>query len=256
MDGPDRTGSPAFVASDTLVWPPHPARAAAGWVPSLSGRDVHVWAVHLDGADNGDAVLSTSERQRVAQIRQPVRRRCIAAARAHLRRILGAYLRQAPKAVELVRTEHGRPALAAGVPLQFNMSYSRDIAVVALTNGWCVGIDVESVDPFPEVDSVARLSMTGTELRDFSGLSWCERPTAFYHAWTQKESYAKALGVGTAIRFAAIETRIDPRCRDGLRRLGDPRGPSLTAHHLDPAAGFCGAVAAPGSDWRIHCWRW
>jgi 4'-phosphopantetheinyl transferase len=88
-----------------------------------------------------------------------------------LREILARYLDEDPAGIELRRGAHGKPELAdPSSPLRFNLSHSGDLALVAITQGREVGVDIQKI-----------------KLR---------RDVAFYKAWAHREAIVKCAGTG------------------------------------------------------------
>lgn len=88
-----------------------------------------------------------------------------------LREVLARYLDEEPDAIELRAGEHGKPALAdPSSPLRFNLSHSGDLALVAVTQGREVGVDIQKIKP--------------------------RRNVAFYKAWARREAIVKCAGTG------------------------------------------------------------
>lgn len=88
-----------------------------------------------------------------------------------LRQVLARYLNEDPAEIELRTGEHGKPALAdPAATLRFNLSHSGELALVAVTQGREVGVDVQKIKP--------------------------HRDIAFYEGWARREAIVKCLGTG------------------------------------------------------------
>ena len=126
---------------------PSEAWLPATSVPSLAGDEVHVWAVPLDAETARlETLLSPDERVRAARYRYPDLRREFTAGRGALRKLVGGYLGIEPDRLGFVYEERGRPVLSSefsGAGLNFNLSNARDLALVAVTRGRGVGVDLE-----------------------------------------------------------------------------------------------------------------
>jgi len=134
--------------------------------------EVDLWRVDLDAPGINAGALSAGERARAARFLREEPRRRWQAGRAALRAVLGGYLGIAPAAVELELGHRGKPALAdPEASLRFNLSHSGELALIALTRGREVGIDVERIG---------------------------ERPPSFYAEWTRREALGKCFGGGLA----------------------------------------------------------
>jgi phosphopantetheinyl transferase len=154
-----------------------------------------------------------------------------------LRRVLGHYLEAEPREGDLVVGQRGKPALRNGNGLEFNLSHSRDLALVAVAER-PVGIDVEAIRPRRDLVGLAeRVLPTGdaAAVRDAIG---AERERAFYRAWTRHEACVKCLGTGlnsanlqlttseVANRSLAVETvEVAPAFAAAIAVLGGAVGP-------------------------------
>jgi 4'-phosphopantetheinyl transferase len=80
-------------------------------------------------------------------------------------------------------------------PFHVSLAHSREVVVVAIAAAR-VGVDVEVVRPRRLLERLARRTLDADALA-----SWCALPDgarlgAFVAAWTSKEAYLKAIGVG------------------------------------------------------------
>jgi 4'-phosphopantetheinyl transferase len=130
-----------------------------------------------------------------------------------LRDVLSRYLEDEPEEIELQIGARGKPTLAdRRSPLRFNLSHSRDLAIVAVARGREVGVDVEWIDPRRDVLALARRALAPAEAQAVKAAPTEARPTAFYAAWTRREAIAKCLGTGlwaplpeAAVAVAALD---------------------------------------------------
>jgi 4'-phosphopantetheinyl transferase len=144
----------------------------------VTDGSLHVWWADLEAiGDRPEQLLCPAELARAARI-VPARKRVLwARSRGMLRALLGRYLDRDPLDLRFALGPHGKPALlpeegGPATDLRFNLSHSGGLALVAVTAGREVGVDVE----------VAR-----------------ERYTAeFMHAWVANEAGVKCLGAGLA----------------------------------------------------------
>jgi 4'-phosphopantetheinyl transferase len=192
-----------------------------------------VWRVELGEADAKR--LTDEERGRAAQIRTEAGRTRWIAARAALRTILAGYLDTDPANVPLRFGPYGKPELALDpLPLRFNLSHSKDLALVALSAEHEVGIDVERIDPERRLVRLARIGLNHEAATAVRTANAEERPRVFYAAWTRREAIVKCLGVGLG-RSHSSE-------------------PGVTVVDLDPGPGYAGAIAQTGES-PIHLRR-
>jgi 4'-phosphopantetheinyl transferase len=173
---------------------------------------------------------------------------------AALRQILGRHLEVNPAELAFARGAHGKPRLvgvAADRGLEFSYADSGDIAVVAVTSGRPVGVDVEGVDPRRPVERLARRWFAPTEAAALAALHGPARAAGFHRLWAAKEAGVKGIGRGLGFGIARV---VIPTAAgsDGDHVVAHPAGPlaGWTVWTLREACGFA-AVAAPGRDWRV-----
>lgn len=228
------------------AWGPPPRES------SLGPGAVHAWRVGLDRPHGDDSRLAPDERDRAGRFRAERDRLRFVASRSALRAILGRYLGRPPDALRFEEGPHGKPELM-GSEVAFNLSHSGDVALVAVTRGRRVGIDVERIRPIREFEAIVARFFSGRERAEFAAVPGPLRLDAFFRAWTCKESYIKAIGTGLATPLESFSVAVDPREPARLREVAgraDEPG-RWTIRDLAPGAGYAGAVMAEGSDWTL-----
>ena len=125
---------------------------------------------------------------------------------------------------------HGKPSLPrafAHSGVEFSLSHTHGLALIAVSRGGGVGVDVERVVDTVDVRGLAASVFAEPESRHLAGLDAAAARLGFFRLWVRKEAYVKARGIGLA---------------DGLRE------PVLDPATLDEAGG--GQVRhAGGSAW-------
>ena len=215
---------------------------------------IHVFAATLDLPDaalaRAHAVLSPDESARADRFLRREDRARFTAARAWLRRILAAHLGEAPDALAFVYGDQGKPALANPCGIDFNLAHSGSHALLAISPGFPIGIDVEEEREIEE--KVAERFFSSAEIRALSAHRGAAWRSAFFRCWTRKEAYLKALGYGLATPLDRFTVSLD---RDDARLLdirGAPREASAwQMADLGPAPGLAGALAARRRGWTI-----
>lgn len=140
-------------------------------------------------------------------------------ARGALRIVLGDALGIEPAGVDISRRcahcghdTHGRPTVVGdpASPISFSLSHSGDFAVIALAGaGVRVGVDVEEVRPRRRLDALAARVLSGPDHAVWREIDDAdERLRAFLSAWTEKEAYLKAIGIGIATRLRDVPTSV------------------------------------------------
>jgi 4'-phosphopantetheinyl transferase len=100
--------------------------------------------------------------------------------------------------------KHGKPFVVGDEDLSFSVSHSGSVALLAVVRGATVGIDVEAVRPRPNLEKLAARVLTADALETFSAADEAARLVTFLRAWTEKEAYLKAIGLGIATDLRAV----------------------------------------------------
>jgi 4'-phosphopantetheinyl transferase len=238
-------------------------KASASWIevgriPDLSANEVHVWLVELGAIDRGIArVLGADECDRAGRFRFAADRDRYTLSHGWMRVLLGAYLRRDPQAVVLSASQFGKPfAVSPGrsVRLEFNLSHSGDVALLAVGADRPVGVDVEEVRAERASEEVARRFFSRGEVDDLLRLPAADRTEAFFRCWTRKEAYVKARGEGFSRRLDRFAVSPERGEAPELRPCGEGEEDAIlwSLKSLAPRPGYEGAVAAEGKDWTLR----
>lgn len=217
--------------------------------------EVHVWHITLEGAvDEFVTLLPPDETAWAARFRFAHHRAHFIRAHGALRAILSRYLGQAPLEIRFECNPHGKPYLAGGSAIRFNLSHSHGLALVGVARGREVGVDVEQFRPGVLEHGIAERFFSPREVAALRALPAGEQPAAFFRCWTRKEAYIKAKGRGLAIRLSDFDVSLAPggaACL--LRSLGEPDDePAWSMWDIDPGPGYAGCAMAQGRNCRIR----
>jgi 4'-phosphopantetheinyl transferase len=173
----------------------------------------------VEDASTLAAWLSPAEHARSRRFASVDRANRYVAGRACLRWVLGRVLGLHPAAVDIERGARGRPQLVAPMPLDFNVSNTRDVALIGLSHATAIriGVDVEHLDRPVRHASLARKFLTLREQDAVAGLDETAHRRAFLRSWTFKEAMSKATGeaLGAPIRHLEVAFDAGPRLAAG-----------------------------------------
>jgi len=213
---------------------------------------VDIVGVHLDASAGIIAalwqLLSRDEQERAEKFRFSEHRQHYIVARGNLRRLLAERLRIAPRAVEFVENNYGKPKLApvhGSADLDFNLSHSGALALYAFTSGRAVGVDVELIREIPDIDDLAERFFSPTEIASLKAFPVAQRSSAFLACWTRKEAFIKALGQGLSCPLDAFDVTIDPDAPARITRIkaSIERVANWTMQAFAPSPCYIAAVA-------------
>jgi 4'-phosphopantetheinyl transferase len=187
----------------------------------LVENEIVVWRVELDDIEPEPMdppmdewfgrILADDELARARRLIRPRDRLRFARCRAALREILGNLHRVPPASLRFGSGSHGKPYLdpssTNGVAaLEFNVSHSGGVALIAVSRGPALGIDVEQIRPIRESDRIVASFFTEVEQAEFREIPEMKRESAFLRGWTRKEAILKGLGKGLAGGPSRYET--------------------------------------------------
>jgi len=234
-------------------WPRSPVE-----LPALE-KSIHVWAVRLDDTtvdlDCGHDLLSPEERERATRFKFDRDRRRYLVAHIALHDILSRYVPIDPARLSFDIGANGKPRLPqalASSSVEFNLSHSNEMALLAVCHRREVGVDIEYVKEDFEFHEVAKRFFSAREVAAIRGLPANLQRQAFFKCWTSKEAFLKAKGTG--LSGALDEVKIALTTAEQVRITADVPGWSLS--ELDPIDGYEGALVVANAQVPICYYLW
>jgi 4'-phosphopantetheinyl transferase len=242
--------------SPAPVWAPQPAA-----LHFTSDHQVDIWRIHLnlpiDSLRILEGMLSTNESDRAARFYFPADRDRFIVSHGSLRDILARYLHSGPNQLSFSVNAYGKPSLDQG-QLEFNLSHSGDFALIAITQGHKIGVDVERVRTGISADIIGGRFFSRTEMSELRALPPEQRETAFFICWTRKEAYIKAQGLGLSLPLDSFDVSLTPDQPAVLRATRPAPGEAArwTLLSLKVGPGHEAAVAVDGQNLEFRLWDW
>ncbi|AYG69903.1 MULTISPECIES: 4'-phosphopantetheinyl transferase superfamily protein [unclassified Rhizobium] len=229
---------------------------------SIGPDVIDVWSWRLDAppTDLGASttLLSLDERARADRFIHDHHRLRFVAARSGMRLILGRYLGLPPQAIRFNYGDHGKPSVSAGgaASIRFNLSHSADLAVLAVSDRYELGVDIEEIRFLKE--DVAKRFFSRREYGTLRSLPAECYLDGFYRCWTRKEAFIKAHGAGLSLPLDSFDVTFDWSSEPRLERLeGEPDAPeNWIVLELATPINFAGAIVASTGGRRLRlCYR-
>lgn len=195
-------------------WP-----SCAGAIGKLdpAGDDVHLWVCELNDINDWDRIaaetnlLSKAERQRLARFKDTTAWQLGLLSQVMRRHVLAAYLPSySPAAWRFATNGHGKPHITAppaGTGWQFNLSHTHERIVLGISRQHVLGVDTETPTRQTDWLEIARRFFHPDEFRYMATLDAAQQQHWFFQAWTLKEAYLKACGVGLAGGLDRLQIR-------------------------------------------------
>ena len=170
--------------------------------------------------------------------------------------MLSRYLLIGPDDIELSRSEAGKPfvkmELRGESAVTFNMSHAHGRALIAVSKGQEVGVDLERIRLDVEVAKLSERYFAPSEHAAIMQSAQEQRVTRFFRYWVAKEAVLKAQGIGlSALSQCEILLELDGVGAKVLVPAGSSLQGNWGVRLLSCDMGWEAAVAARGTDWKI-----
>ncbi|MBE6183138.1 4'-phosphopantetheinyl transferase superfamily protein [Bacillus ginsengihumi] len=221
-------------------------------------NDCHVWYCSINDIQPWHLrLLSEEEQIRAKSYKKEQDRVRFILGCTISRIVLSVQLNIAPQFVPIARIcphckhLHGKPTLTRG-NIQFSVSHSEDVIVVAFIKNYKIGIDVEYIDSNIDFLTLEKSVLTEEEKMQLSHLPLRKRRSGFLTYWTRKEALLKATGEGlmTSPLNISVSSPNHP-----AKLLSFHNRPSLIQNSLlvdlDTRLGYIGSLAILGGE-TIH----
>ena len=182
---------------------------------NLQQKRIDIWQYPLHTEFiSAKALLNDEELSRAKRYHFARHQRRFTIARAMMRLIIARYLKVSPTALSFTYNKYGKPQLANSPILQFNLSHSGDLALLAIGNEYPLGIDLELFSGRP-YEGIGKHLFSHSEIKALEDASVKMKPLIFFHIWSQKEAFIKACGLGLSYPTQQFDVPILP----GEKRL-------------------------------------
>jgi len=226
---------------------------------SLESGEVHVWRVDLERPEavleKFWSTLEPYEIERANRFHFEKHRRGFVVGRGFLREVVSRYLKSEAASLRFSYGAFGKPALDGDSRLQFNMSHSHEVALLAITEGREVGVDVEHVRTDFASDEIARRFFSVCEVDVFNALATEDQVAAFFRCWTRKEAYIKAIGRGLSQALDAFDVTLAPGEPPALLRASESDPARWTMRDLEVGEEYAAALMVEGEISTLDCWH-
>lgn len=195
---------------------------------SMALDRIHVWRADLDRFVLEPTAIAPEERIHAQGIPHNTHRQRYLAGRCFRRRVLARYLGIPPGMLRFEIGPSGKPHLPEPSPLQFNLSHSGPLALLAVSQKRAIGIDLEPIRPRQNLLAIARRVLEASVAKRLAAIDdETERLLDFTRAWTRFEARQKMTGQGI---------------------FGNKAVPPHRLTAFTPAAGWLGALAIAGDE--------
>jgi 4'-phosphopantetheinyl transferase len=231
---------------------------------SVNENQVHLWRFNLESVPEdwqaeGRHYLSDDENERAAKFKRGGDD--YINTRIFMRNTLATYLNRSPEKLIFDRNPYGKPFLR-GEDLAFNLSHSRQWAVLAVGINCDLGIDVESTSDRRSILDIAKHYFHEDEIATLTEMTDPDQQKDyFFRLWTLKESFLKALGTGISTGLDKVNFKINSETTisadfSSELKLNNPKSWQFFQFELQDASvkNWC-AVAVKSQNKILLSWR-
>lgn len=214
---------------------------------AIGATDIGLAQCHLDddsdiSIDAAWQLLSVDEIARAWRFHFDRDRTRYVRGRGFLRSILGQICGLEPTALVFGTGAQGKPFLQ-NIDLAFNLSHSRDLAILAISGMGPVGIDIEFIDRQVDILGLAQTCLNSTEALVLDTLPEADRAARFFAFWTAKEARMKLTGEGMTLAPRQIALHLLEGHPIGYLRPETPSAQAVFLDLGDPGTICCLALA-------------
>jgi len=247
------------------TFPPASTWSAPPAVLDLASHQVDIWRARLDlpadSLQELEATLSADEIQRADRFHFQGDKDRFIAAHGCLRDILARYHHWEPGQLTFSANDYGKPALSTDLSerrMDFNLSHSEDLALVAVAWERKVGVDLERMRQGISAQVIARQYFSKSEVTELLGLPSEQWQVGFFNCWTRKEAYIKAQGLGFSLPLESFDVSLGPNEPVILRATRpDPQEAARwTLLSLEVSPSYAAALAVDGGGLEFRFWDW
>jgi 4'-phosphopantetheinyl transferase len=228
----------------------------------VAARSVDVWAFNLRASpeclEQCRQTLCPAETVRANRFAHAVSRDNFVVAHGVLRHLLARYSGARPGDLRFSADPNGKPALDAAAGgdnlVSFNLTHSQGRALIAVSDGCAVGIDLEKIKADVKALPIARRYFARAELAAIEAAPASLQAETFFRYWVAKEALLKGQGLGLRFPIDEFEVQFDELCLNACIGIRAPSRLSSdwTLQMLPVESGWVGAVAVRGTDWSLN----
>ncbi len=227
----------------------------------LPENEVQLWYFKVDeflkDVESYANLLSLNETVRADSFKFDKERTVYILARGLLRILSGRYLNKIPKNIKFDYGEYGKPGYNFQTPIEFNISHSGNIIVMAFARNCEIGVDIEKIKDDFDVIDIAQHFFSPDEIQTLKALPEQEQVHGFYRCWTRKEAFIKAKGNGLSFPLTSFSVSLDVDRAELLRTDWDiTEKKKWQLFTFTRTKDYLGALSVKGNVASIRQMKW
>ena len=195
----------------------------------LADNEIHVWLnylnVHEARIKHLYPLLTSAEKERSERFKFYKHRKAFIASHGFMHMALSNYIDSTADEIEFSYADQGKPSIIETqnpYNIQFNLSHSNNIAIIAICKNRSVGIDIEYAHRKTDWLGISKRFFTENEQKMFFSLTEESQKEAFFKIWTRKEAHMKVTGQGLSLAPNQFEISVPPVAAAFIKNLVTP----------------------------------
>ncbi len=220
--------------------------------------DVHVWKFESSKTSTAIdffSILSNEEKDRALKFHFEKDRISYLTAHYNLRRLISNYLKIDPQDVNFVTNKYGKPFIDGINKLQFNISHSGNIVLIAFHKSKPVGVDVEMHRDDIKYAEIAERFFSKNEVQALKTALQSNQKELFFRVWSRKEAYIKGIGKGLSIPLGSFDVSLTKEAKILKAETKASDKNQWNIKSLNPKKGYSAAVTCALPDFSLKCWQ-
>ena len=192
----------------------------------LADDEIHIWLsylnVHQARLKHLYPLLSDEEKERSERFKFYKHRKLFIASHGFLHATLARYIPLPENGILFSHNEYGKPSIISKQNqegIQFNLSHSNNLAILAICKHNQLGIDIEFTERKTDWQGIFRRFYTQNEQKELLKLPEETQKNAFFKIWTRKEAHMKVTGQGLHLPPDKFEVSVPPKQAEFLGNL-------------------------------------
>ncbi|VAW62835.1 4'-phosphopantetheinyl transferase [hydrothermal vent metagenome] len=195
----------------------------------LLDNEIHIWLsylnVHQARLKHLYPLLSDEEKQRSERFKFYKHRKLFIASHGFLHATLARYIEVPENGITFSYAKYGKPCITDEQnkkAIQFNLSHSGNLAILAVCQNHSLGIDIEFTKRNADWKGIIKRFFTQREQDRLLALPENRQKEAFFKMWTRKEAHMKVTGQGLHLSPDEFEVSVPPEAAEFLVNLKTP----------------------------------
>jgi len=199
------------------------------------------------------SILSDTEIAKAKKLRFARDKNNYIISHALMRQTLADHLSCQPQDLNFHCGKYGKPFLPESHDLYFNLTHSKDYALLAVAKGYEVGIDIEYIAEKDNLIDLVERFFSPREYHEYQQLAANDQLIAFYRGWTCKEAFIKALGQGLSCSLDTFDVVLTPHKQATIAAINGSKSKAAKwqLYALDSITDYAAAVAWRGDFRKI-----